>query len=101
MSDVERPSENGGAGASGGVPQKLPARNMADIARLFLDGARPNTPPRRTPPKGVPAAKPAQARGTMKDEATPSADGQPVTAVLGLAAAADAGAHWKALIQAA
>ena len=48
MSDVEHPSEHGGAGPNGGS-SKLPARNMADIARLFLDGARPNTPPRRVP----------------------------------------------------
>jgi hypothetical protein len=44
MSDVERPGQN---------PDQPPARNMADIARLFLDGARPmpaSAAPKRIPP---------------------------------------------------
>ncbi len=51
--EAESPKTPGGPSQSppASSDSSPPVRNMADIARLFLDGARPaRTPPKRTPP---------------------------------------------------
>ncbi|HVX85046.1 MAG TPA: hypothetical protein VH253_09540 [Phycisphaerae bacterium] len=59
MSDTQHPEES-----TGQPPHSPPARNMADIARLFLDGARPTGPgaPRRTPPTAPARRQPPSAQ---------------------------------------
>lgn len=74
MSDVERPSNTP---SRSGPPSGAPVRNMADIAKLFLDGARAagaaggasSNGTRRVPPAtgangGLPAEKLAEPTGT-------------------------------------
>lgn len=88
MSDVERPGQN---------PDQPPARSMADIARLFLDGARPVAP--GAAPKRISPA----ARREHPQPATVPAPGTPVDpAAVRLAVAASWGEEgWPALTAAA
>ncbi|HVS69868.1 MAG TPA: hypothetical protein VHQ47_01285 [Phycisphaerae bacterium] len=97
MSDIEHPEES-----TGQPPHSPPARNMADIARLFLDGARPAGPgaPRRTPPaaparRQPPSAKPQKspADKALLHLAIGGAIAQGDTGWHGLRAAAAALAH--------
>jgi hypothetical protein len=98
MSDVERPSNGGGKPGNGSGAHGLPARNMADIARLFLEGARPVparvSPARRTPPTAQPTPTPAP---RPADEPA----GETATTVLGLACPTAGTDAWRLLVQAA
>ena len=100
MSDADRPS-NGAKGGNGGHPAHgLPARNMADIARLFLEGARPM--PVRTPPAR--RNRPDEPANKSAPEPAPQAPTTPdihATTVLGLAAGGHDAATWKLLVRAA
>lgn len=115
MSDAQRPPSpsNGNAGdespdASGRASRTPPARDMADIARLFLDGARPS-PPARTGPKQrqaapqTPPPQPVLPRVSPKstaDVVTPAAR-EVATLMLGLAAGSTALSNWNLLLHAA
>ncbi len=76
---------------------------MADIARLFLDGARPadnpNSQPRRVPPQSTP--QPASRRTAPQPTRQPEKSRQRASIMLGLAAASYEGAAWKLLVRAA
>jgi hypothetical protein len=89
MSDVERPGQN---------PDQPPARNMADIARLFLDGARPMN--QSAAPKRI---SPAARRENPQPAPAPVAPQAPVDpAAVRLAVAASWGEEgWPALTAAA
>jgi hypothetical protein len=119
MSDVERPSfpsprQTPRVGPAAGAP----VRNMADIAKLFLDGARPGNngapAPRRIGPGAMPIdaaphpAAPAPAakapvRSALREEVpTPhEAPRQSVMMAVGLPASASSAAPWRLLSDAA
>ena len=94
-----QPGTNGGAGEGLPASKGLPARNMADIARLFLDGARAvqanGGGPRRMPPKGNQAARTPE---PVKKEASTEIRG--ATVMLALAGGQELAA-WNLLLQAA
>lgn len=101
MSDAERPANEGGGKPVN--PGRAPARNMADIARLFLDGARPvdagRPAARRVPPK---SNAPAPIQKSMPRIKPVGVQSRPrASTVLGLAAAPYESATWKLLVRAA
>ena len=98
MSDEEHAAGGGGKPGNSAGAHGLPARNMADIARLFLEGSRPlpaRVPPaRRAPPSPPPKQAPAP------KSADPVAV-EVATTVLGLACPTRETDAWRLLIQAA
>jgi hypothetical protein len=91
MSDVERPDEN---------PEFPRARNMADIARLFLDGARPTAPgskPRRVPPTSMAQRRETPAPAPVP---TPASAPAPDPSAVRLAISGNID-NWTALLAAA
>src|SRR3954470_8491204 len=108
MSDAQRPANgNSGAGEPADESSARPARNMADIARLFLDGARP-TPPSRTgpqqrfspqkpdpiPPQNEPPA-PIQTPYVTSNVAHASPESASANVMLGLACATAGASTWE------
>src|SRR4051794_39543816 len=91
--------EGGGGGAAESRGHKLPARNMADIARLFLEGARPL--PVRTPPawRTLPTEPKNGDPHREKPVAKPGTESrrQAATTTLGLACGGNDSATWKLL----
>src|SRR5437868_2927389 len=94
MSNME-PHSQGPAESRG---QRQPARNMADVARLFLEGARPT--PTRTPPAWRTLPEDRKSETSRTKPATPSARSTATTA-LGLAHGGSESETWKLLVKAA
>ena len=81
--------------------RQLPARTMADVARLFMEGARPL--PQRTPPARQ--ASPTEGAKNESDlpQSLPASIAATISAnaILGLAPAGCDSEAWKLLLQAA